>query len=194
MLLINEIVKFKKKYPFLSQKDISNFLSITDMVSLKNSDMFLRPGEIKSYGGYVLKGLLRCYYLKEDGTEITIMFCEEGTIVGTWETFLLNKPSELFIQAIEPTVLLALNFSDLQKIIEVNHSIARVYIEMSNHLLANTLSIIQSLLNEKPEIRYKHFINNNLTLLNRISQKHLASYLGITAVSLSRLRKRIKTN
>jgi len=194
MFLVNEITKFKKKYSFLDEKDIAEFLSITEIVTLEDNDILTQPGEVKSYIGYVLKGLFRCYYIKEDGTEITIMFCEEETIVGTWETFLLNKPSGLFIEAIEPTVLLLLNFSDLQKIIRDNHNIARVYIDMSNHVLAKVLSIIQSMQNEKPEKRYNHFINNNYPLFNRISQKHLASYLGITPVSLSRLRKRIKSN
>jgi len=92
----------------------------------------------------------------------------------------------------QPVILLFKNPEQLSKqLTEQFPTLQKVYIEMVEIILTNTLLHQQSYTNEKPEKRYELFKENSPHLLSRISQKHMASHLGITPISFSRMKKRL---
>ena len=192
MPLDNVIAQFQELFPNLSDDDIGALLGIIKIVNYDKDDFFIREGDRKPLIGIVLQGIIRGYYITDAGQEMTPFFWEEGLITGSWETLYLNQPSALHFQAIVPTTLAVVDYYNFKKLAQQRPNIQSAYIQMVEIILTNTLLHQQSYINEKPERRYELFLENNPSLVERISQKHLASHLGITPISLSRMKSRRK--
>ncbi|MCP4441912.1 MAG: Crp/Fnr family transcriptional regulator [Aureispira sp.] len=190
MSLEKSITEFKTQYPFLTEEDISSFLDICKLQALQSGQQFMDLHEKSWKMAFMLDGLLRGYYINPDGIDMTIMFRTELEVVASWETILLNKPSNHIIEAIDPSQLLVFSHKDLKNLMDQNPKIEKVYNAMLHQLLADSLEHIQSYINEKPENRYKKLLESDRPI-HRIPQKYIASFLGITPESFSRLKKRM---
>lgn len=182
---------FEQTFPSLSSEDVASVLAIARAVHFERGACFVRAGERKREIAWVLRGLIRAYYIKESGQEMTPFFWAENEIVASWESIYLGRVSQLNFEAVEDTDLLLIDFPALKKLVDERDAIRRAYMEMMEVILTNTLVHTQSVKNEKPEDRYQHFLRDEPALVARLSQKHLASYLGITPISFSRMKKRM---
>jgi CRP-like cAMP-binding protein len=140
----------------------------------------------------VVSGLLRLYYIDANGNEFIKSFCVENEIVAAYSALLLHEPSRLFIQALEPSTLLVADFAEYQAV-----SAQHACWQMVNSRIAETLFIKKekreaALLLDDAETRYRAFLAEYPQLEQRVKQHHIASYLGITPVSLSRIRARLR--
>jgi CRP-like cAMP-binding protein len=158
----------------------------------RRGDLLIRAGECRKTLIFVLEGIVRAYYIKENGQEMTPFFWSEGLITASWESIYLNRASTLNFEMVEPGVLLTCDFVEFKKLVDQSESLRRTYMEMMETILTNTLIHVQSIQNEKPEDRYLHFINESPEVHQRIAQKHMASFLGITPISFSRMKKRLE--
>ena len=129
--------------------------------------------------------------MKDNGQEMTPFFWTENEITASWEAIYLDQPSQLTYEAVESTSMLVTDYVKFRKLVYSNRNIQRAYMEMMEVILTNTLIQAQSFRNEKPEDRYLHLIQENPELIPRISQKLMASFLGITPISFSRMKKRM---
>ncbi len=191
MDLETTIQYFKGLFPKVSESDINDLLEITKVLFIPKGDFFIRAGDYKPVVGIVVSGIIRGYYITEGGQEMTPFFWEENLTTGSWETLFLKEPSKLEFEAIEDTVIATIDFIELKKLTKRNLTIQQIYIDMVEIILTNSLIHAQTYLNEKPEQRYAYFLKNSPHLADRISQKHLASHLGITPISFSRMKRRI---
>lgn len=158
----------------------------------KKGDFFLEEGRICKQVGFVVKGLMR-YYINHDGEEKTYAFSQENDYVCNYESFLPQKPSSKIIQALEDSLVLAISYDDLQLFyanVSEGERFGRMAIEA---VFIQLLQDINSFYTESPELRYERFINTHADLQQRISQYHIASFVGVKPQSLSRIRKRIFT-
>lgn len=192
MDLQNIIQYFKNLFPSLTQEEIDAILSITKIDIIEKDDCFIKAGEYKPMIGLVIQGIIRGYYITDAGQELTPFFWDENLVTGSWETLYLKQPSALNYEAIETTTLAVVDFIAFKKLAAQHSTIQKVYIEMVEIILTNTLLHQQSYYNEKPEKRYELFKEQSPKLLKRIAQKHMASYLGITPISFSRMKKRLE--
>lgn len=192
MDLQNIIQYFKNLFPSLTQEEIDAILSITKIDIIEKDDCFIKAGEYKPMIGLVIQGIIRGYYITDSGQELTPFFWDENLVTGSWETLYLKQPSALNYEAIETTTLAVVDFIAFKKLAAQHSTIQKVYIEMVEIILTNTLLHQQSYYNEKPEKRYELFKEQSPKLLKRIAQKHMASYLGITPISFSRMKKRLE--
>lgn len=138
---------------------------------------------------FIEKGCLRTW-VNNDGQEITTQFFFENDSVSSIESFRNNQPSFYNIESIEPCVLQTLSQKDFQMIIETSPELKR---EMEEHLfnrLFQTQQLFYSYLKNNPQQRYAELIEKHPEILQRVPQHYIASYLGITPVSLSRIRNR----
>ena len=191
-----DIDKLKLEFPFLnelSSSDVFDFLKHMQVQQLKPSDIFLEEGSQKNNLYFITKGLVRSYYINEKGEEITNRLRYENQLIASYEILFFNEKSRFNFQAIEPTELLVINFNDLRRIIEQNTKLdsGRWYFMMN--ILIESLAAIDDFILLSPEQRYLKFIKEHPILLNRAPIKYIANVLGITPVSLSRIRKRIAT-
>jgi len=139
---------------------------------------------------FLLKGCIRKYYPK-DGEQITIYIMTENNFIGAFDSFITGTKSKETIECIEPCELLILNRTDLDRL----YKEIPLMNEFVRKILEQTLIQFQQSLNsfilDNPEERYTQLLTQNPEILQRVPQHMLATYLGITATSLSRIRKRI---
>ncbi|HON78693.1 MAG TPA: Crp/Fnr family transcriptional regulator [Spirochaetota bacterium] len=155
-------------------------------------DILLHAGETARLLYFVIAGCLRMYYVKEDGSEITSQFFIENQGVSSFESAFTNTPSRAFIDAIEDSTVYYIEVEELKKIISKNDIIKEFFNEYIKQRLITYMNVHASFILDSPEQRYIRLINEHPELITRIPQQYIATYLGITPVSLSRIRKRLK--
>jgi len=158
--------------------------------SYKKGDFFLEEGRICKHVGFVAKGLMR-FYINHDGEEKTYGFSKENDYVCNYESFLPQKPSAKIIQALEDSTVFVISHDDLQVLyasVREGERFGRIAIEA---VFIQMLKDLSSFYTETPELRYDRFLRDHPDLQQRISQYHIASFVGVKPQSLSRIRKRI---
>lgn len=136
---------------------------------------------------FVKKGVVRICYFK-DAIDITESFEFENAFVARAESLFTGKPSRKAIQAIEDTTLIAIDSNKLFKLFDMHSDLERLFRKIIENSYVNTVNRIESLQFNTAEERYKSLLKDNPDVLKRIPLKYVASYLGITQVSLSRIR------
>ena len=136
---------------------------------------------------FVWEGLLRFYYLSDDGIESNKAFISENTFAGSLAAFSLNLPILYGIQALESTTYLVASFSDFVALYDRSPVFERLGRKFAEWLLIRKELRTRSLLQQQAKDRYLAFARNYPELISRVPQYHIASYLGITEVSLSRI-------
>lgn len=159
-------------------------------VSFKRKERILDIEEVSKKYIFITQGLVRMYGYKE-GEEKTIFFFRENMLVGSIRSYLHQTPSDVVLEALEDVEGLQANKDDLDEIIRKSPTVARIIMTMTQVRLQGLLEFYISFILDKPEERYEKLITNDPDLFNRVPQHIIASFLGITPVSLSRIRKRI---
>lgn len=149
----------------------------------------LREGEISKTMFFVEKGCLRTW-LNNDGKEITTQFFFEGDSVSSIESFRTNRPSLYSIETLEPCVLETISQKDFQDAIESLPELKKKFEEHLFNRLFQAQQLFYSYLKNTPQKRYQELIERYPHIVQRVPQHYIASYLGITSVSLSRIRNR----
>lgn len=156
--------------------------------TFEKNQMILSPGEISTKTYFVTEGLMRCYSIDSKGKANIIQFAPELWWLSERNGF-FNQPSDFFIDAIEPTTALILPrnyFNEAAEHVPCLH-------DLNNTMLNNSIRFMQKrinmLLSATAEERYLDFIKLYPNLTLRVPQWMIASYLGITPESLSRVRK-----
>lgn len=190
--MIDTFEFFKNRHPYLTQKDIELLLAESHMVHLKPGEIFFKEGDTDMKTGFVLRGLLRGYHKEEEKEEeTTVVFITEGQPCTSYQWLLGPNPSLETFEALEPTVIMVNTLDRLEKLREHNINILRLYSHTLEEKLIGAIERIQDFTMRNPETRYLALLKSRPELPQRVSQKHLASYLGITQQSLSRIRARI---
>lgn len=157
----------------------------------QKGDYFLREGQVCREAGFIEKGLIRYYNIKDSGEEVTLDFGKEYDFTCNYESFLDHSASLRNIQCIEPSEILTLSYDNLQLIYEKvkeGQKFGRIICEF---LYLQAIKKLHSLYSDLPEQRYLHFVQNYPDLLQRIPQYYISSFVGVKPPSLSRIRKRL---
>ena len=190
--MINSLLHSIQSLITLSPAERDTVTSLFKEKTYKKGDFFLAEGQICKQVGFVAKGLMR-YYINHDGEEKTYGFSQENNYVCNYKSFLPQSPSSKIIQALEDSDVLVISHNDLQIFYSSVHEgerFGRIAIEA---VFIQMLQDITSFYTETPKLRYERFLKNHADLQQRISQYHIASYVGVKPQSLSRIRKRIST-
>ena len=185
-LLLNKI----REYITLSRIDCTLIEELFEPLFLSKGEVLLQEGNICKYFYYVNKGLLR-QFMNYDGKELTIHFNEENTFVCDYESFISKTPSQKTIIALEDSVLQMISYSNLQRFykeIREGERFGRLLLEET---FIEAIHYIISGLADSPQERYLKFMRQYKNIEQRVAQKYIASFVGVTPQSLSRIRKRI---
>lgn len=158
----------------------------------KQGDYMYRQGDVCNHISFLCSGLLRCYYITDDGKEVITAFVYEGDYYSDYESFLTRKPTNIITKLMEDTTVLNVSYQDLQSLYDLypqSERVGRLIAENLFIILSNRTSSFQF---ESPEVRYKKFLQGNEPLIQRIPLYMVASYIGITPEALSRIRNRIR--
>jgi CRP-like cAMP-binding protein len=188
---MNEKIKtyFSNFLP-LETDDLETFIQKFTFKQFKKGEYFIKEGELCSEIGFILKGCLVCVYNKE-GIDVIDEFSMEFEFISDYKNFLDDKPAEKDVKCLEDTELLVINRKDLNHLYNQKHSFERVGRIIAESLFKNWHQKAISLMLYDTETRYRKLIKNKPTLLQRVPQYLIASYLNVTPESLSRIRKKI---
>jgi CRP-like cAMP-binding protein len=180
---------FISKYITPTEEEKNAIISLDIFRSVKKGTILLREGQKSKDSYFVLKGCIRTYYVVDSEEKTTDFYTEMDVL--TPHCVISKTPSEYYISCIEDTILTVSN-SDME--VEVNSKFPRfetVCRILSEELLAQQRMDFDKFKTSSPEQRYLNLLQNRPDLIQRVPQHQLASYLGITPQSLSRLRARI---
>jgi CRP-like cAMP-binding protein len=153
-------------------------------------EILQKAGQVSSKAYYVKKGLLRSYTIDHKGKEHIYMFASEGWIVSDVESQIFNNKTALFIDAIENSEVYLLDVSELKSTIK-NSDDSSIMINSLLKRVGVMQRRIIALMSSSATERYQSFLQIYPELPNRVPQKMIASYLGITPEGLSRVRKEV---
>lgn len=160
---------------------------------LRKKQYLLQDGDICRYTAFVEKGILRTYTIDEKGNEPILQFSMEGWWVADLYSFLTNEPSLYNIEALEECELLLITQSSWDILLEKVPVLERYFrILIQNNLIATQRRLIGAM-SETAEEKYTKLLNNFPTCIQRVPQHMIASYLGITPETLSRIRSQMAT-
>ncbi len=179
-----------EKFTKLSDADWQLLLPhLTERVLAKNS-LFAKEGKICKEIGFILDGNMRHYYTK-DGEEKTTYFYFENSFVTDFISCINGKPGSISIEALTETRLIVFSYSALQDLYKQSHAWEKFGRLLAEYLAIGLEERMVGLLMLSPEERYHQLLSSNKQkIIERIPQHHIANYLGITPVSLSRIRNR----
>ena len=183
--LLNYIASLQK----INEEEKELIRSISHSELIKKNEVLQPIGHTCKTIYFVVSGMLRICYLK-DGNDITESFEPENSIVARAESLFSITPSKKSIQAVEDSVLVAINATKLYALFDKFPRVERLFRKIIEQQYVKTIHRIESLQFNSPEERYKSLMQDYPDILKRVPLKFIASYLGITQVSLSRIRGR----
>jgi CRP-like cAMP-binding protein len=186
------LISFLRSITDISNTEIDNVLGIFHTSKLQKNQFLVNAGDIPTTLAFVVSGILRLYYVSDSGPEFTKSFCVEGDMVTAYTALLNTEPSKLYIQALEDSRLLIANFEEYQAVTAKSPCWQKVNQIIAERLFMKKEKRENSLLLDDAQVRYMKFRNEYPSLESRIKQHLIASYLGITPVTLSRIRARLK--
>lgn len=161
------------------------------LITLKKQHCFVQQGDVANQIGFVVEGLFRQFYTK-DGEQRTTYFFLEEQLVGAYMSCITNRPSPVTIEALGEVTCLCFPYAVLQALFEQYPGWQLFGRRLAEYIMVALEERMAGLLLLSPEERYLDLVEGNQkNLLQRVPQQYLASYLGITPVSLSRIRHRV---
>lgn len=158
--------------------------------TFKKKELLLEEGKVCKEIGFIVKGSFR-YYQTLDGEEITTFFSFENNWTSAYSSFLTRQPSNTSIEAMENSEVLIISYDTLQSLYKQYPSIEKFGRLMAEYLVTCLDERLRSMLLKTPEERYLSVLQNNNEYFERVPLHYVASFLGIKAESLSRIRKRM---
>jgi CRP-like cAMP-binding protein len=155
---------------------------------LRKGEHLLHAGELATTVAFVRRGLLREYYLDDDGVQATRTFCPEGEVSGSLADLLSGAPAMVFIQALETSTLVELPWNALVALADQSPQWERVCRRHAEQLVLRKVKREHEMLTLKAADRHARFVTERPGLDARLTREVVASYLGITPVHLSRIR------
>jgi CRP-like cAMP-binding protein len=156
---------------------------------IASKTVLLHEGEISNHVHFIKKGCLRQWFNK-DGKDITFQFFFENQAVASIDSFMYHHPSLFTIESIEPSTVFTFSKDSLEQVNLVYPEFRDLFHELVFQRFRNYAQLFLSRIKDSPRERYEDLIQNCPEIIQRVPQHYIASYLGITPISLSRIRNR----
>lgn len=171
----------------LSEESEAAFLSIVKSFSYKKNEIILENGQVSDYLCYIEKGLCRIFYHKHD-KEVTEWFALEDEFFLSIASFYGRKPSHLTVQTLEKSDIIGIPHDAFMELCSKYHDIETLHRKMLTTCLLLSQERVDSLQFETAHQRYDNLIAKRPAIIQRVLLTYIASFLGITLETLSRIR------
>lgn len=194
MLDVEKIKHYLSLFKDLKLTDLVTLFRMAKTRNLYTGDIYIKEGATYNKLAYIKKGLIRAYTIKENGDEITVLLRWEDQFLASHDNVILHQSSRFIYQALEDTELLEVDYDLAQDIFDKNQQYAKARNFFLLNMLAESMARVETFIMLSPEERYLKLMKDKPDIINRVPSKYIASLLGITPVSLSRIRKRIASH
>jgi CRP-like cAMP-binding protein len=184
---MTDFIKYCNQLSPLDQEASDNLLANLKSRTFHKGNYVLKSGSICNQLIYVDKGLLKLSFDTEY-KEFIMRFFPENALFTSLDSYLTQSSSHYQIIALETTSITFINYDEMELLCKKHHSMETFFRKLVSLAALNMMKRISEMLEEDATHRYQNFVRDNNTLLQRISLGDLSSYLGITQVSLSRIR------
>lgn len=183
--MIEQLIEIIKK----DKENWSHFQDSFVETNIPSRTVLLHDGEISCQIYIIKKGCLRQWFNK-DGKDITLQFFFENQPVASIDSFLNNQPSLFTIESIEPSTIISIRKETFEKLNKFYPEFKDGFNEYLFQRFRNYAQLFLSRIKDSPKERYEDLVKNHPEIIKRVPQHYIASYLGITPISLSRIRNR----
>jgi len=183
-----EIDRFIARYIPLSDEELELFHSLLHYRTVKKKSFLLQEGQVCDFEAFLVKGCIRTYYLDKEGVETILLFAVEDWWVSDITSFSERIPSHLFIETIEDSELLTIDFHSKEKLFERIPAFERMF----RLLVQRSLGVLQqrfyASVSQTAEERYLQFLEKYPLVAQRVPQHQIARYIGVSPEFLSKVR------
>jgi CRP/FNR family transcriptional regulator, anaerobic regulatory protein len=187
---LDQLKKLALTYIPLSEEQWLDIATYFKEIRLAKNEYLFREGQTSRHIYFICSGLIRNYYLK-DGIEITRHFAQENELLSAYISFLTQTPTFENVHTLEECRLLQISYDDLQYVYAKYPVWGNFFRQLLEKVYIETTKRIEGFICKTAKERYIDLITRRPDLFQRVSLQHLSTYLGITPVSLSRIRKTI---
>lgn len=187
---MEQLIAYILQYGKLNNQETELISSKATEISLKKDELFSEAGKIPHQVGFILEGVMRGYYYDHTGEEITRCFISENNLVVDYLNFESDVASTEYLQACTNCRLMVFskkNWDSLSELVEGWDNIRNKMVQVCMYQKSRKAPVIS----KDGTTRYLEFIENYPSLINRVPLGYIASYIGVTQQSLSRIRKNI---
>jgi len=182
------------QYHVLSQEQIDKVSGFTINRTYKKGEFFLKSGEFNTELAYLVSGVFRYFIVDEKGNENTAIFITEGEFFTELDTFHEKSPANGYFQAETDADTLIFDRINYNRMVAEIKDMEYIFKRHSQKKLGDQLKLLRAILALEAKDSYLLMLEQFPTLVSRVPDNHLASYLGITRHSLSRIKKKIMKN
>lgn len=174
--------------PF-TREELQDILSHFEQENVAKNTMLIRQGEICHHLYFVEEGMGRSYYLKDDGKEITQWFFGVGKFMTSVDSFFQQSPSLYYLETLEDTILYSISKDNMDLLFQKYHKMEQLGRLVSIEMLTKVVNKLNAIQFQTARERYDYMLAEFPDISHRVSLGHIASYLGMTQETLSRIRK-----
>lgn len=194
METLGPFIAYLRKFVNLTDDEITRcLLPVIKVRKFGKKEMVTKAGEIENYFNFIVKGLVRKYY-KKNSHEINTQISTEGHIILSQESFHSRTPSEYYVETIEPSVFISIQFDDLEKIYSASKRMEHLGRLVITHTMMIKDKWQMQMVKMTPRERFLNFVMKNPDLMQRVPQKYLASYLNIKPETFSRFKHLLRNH
>lgn len=177
----------EEAYTPLSTECQQELITNSKVCVYKKGDIVVREGQFSKKVFFIVQGCSRAYYLK-DGKDISDWFTFENQFMASIVSFFSNEPSPHYVEFVEDSTVLEFSKDTVDKLSQKHHDFERLISKIVTETMLGLCERLYTIQFNKAEERYKHLLSIYPFITNRIPLTHIASYLGITLETLSRIR------
>ncbi|AXT53382.1 Crp/Fnr family transcriptional regulator [Aquimarina sp. BL5] len=178
------------KYVELTDDEIGEFTSILKTTRIKKRQFIVQPGFVSEYRNYIVEGAVRVFYLDDLGKEHTVIIAIEDWFFTDFYSYINRTPAEYYAEALEDSIILQMKYDDVEELCSRIHNLCQYFRLFTERSMAYSYKRTISNISKTSEERYWEYVNKYPQIANRVPQYVLASYLGISPESISRIRSK----
>lgn len=190
-MMLTELKNFLQQYSFLRPTDIQKLLGVVELKHYRKGEVVIATGDSDRHIYFTVNGFFRTYVVRADGEERTVHLAGPGMGFGSSKTVYRNQPSNENVMALESGIVFRVHYESMHRICQDNPRLYRLYGLMLEKSFVEAIERLEFHSVMNPDQRYEYLLKNRPDLFSKVPLKYIASYIGITPVSMSRLRARM---
>lgn len=183
-----KLAEYIQRICTLTESEVADFVGAFEEAKVKKRQFIVQPDFTAQYRHFVVQGAFRAYIVDDNGSDNTIAFAIEDWWITDCTSYNNQQPATMFVVALEDSITLRIEFGKEQELKTTNHKFETIFRVMAERGLAIQRQRIISNLTMSAEERYNNFMSQYATIVQRLPQYALASYLGMTPEFLSKIR------